>query len=68
MKRDSNHIAQIDALIPMAEMLAKKRVAMLKQKVTSEIGVNGEPYAHYMETQYFHEEMDRMKREAGLIA
>lgn len=61
------HRARIDALIPSAARLAHARVK--RGEASKEVvGVDGNPYMNDMFSQYFHEEMDRMKREKGLIA
>ena len=56
---DAEHIAKIDALIPQAEAIAKEAVRMNRAARVKKILANYD--------RVFHGEMNRLKREAGLI-
>lgn len=71
------HAAKIDSFIPEAEAKAKKRLKEhlaaggLKTERRSGSGaccgsVNGDHYSHCFFSQFFHEEMNELTREAGL--
>lgn len=57
---------QIDSFIPLALAHAKRRVQMEKPKRRMEIGADGLPFAWNYESQYYHEEMDRLTKADGL--
>lgn len=71
------HAAKIDSFIPEAEAKAKKRLkehlAAGGRKTERRPGsgvcrgnISGDYYKHSFEDQFFHEEMNRLTREAGL--
>jgi hypothetical protein len=56
----------INALIPLAEKEANKRVSELGRKTEERIGVGNQIFNWDFFTEYFHEAMNRMAKEAGI--
>lgn len=70
---DANYRHKINKLIPKALRAAKARVAELEHEFelrpgSDKGGNDGADYKHYFESEFFHQEMNQMAREAGLRA
>ena len=66
MKKDRDYEEAINKLIPLAETAATKRLVEHGQHFESRLGANGHYYNHCFWTQFFHEEMARLAKQAGL--
>lgn len=53
-------------LIPYALAAARIRLSRMPKKSESRPGIDGEPYDHCFLTELFHQEMNKMAKEAGI--
>ena len=63
---DSAYETARNKLIPYAHLAASLRLSKLKKKKEPRPGIDGEPYDHCFLTEFFHQEMSRLVREAGI--
>lgn len=57
---------RIDKFIPTAMKIAKERVKEFGKERKDKMGMGGRVYSHCYRTQFFHQEMNRITKEAGL--
>lgn len=60
------HVAAINDLIPHAKAYATTKVKALGRTSELRPGVDGVPATWHFGTEYFHAEMDRLTKQAGL--
>jgi len=66
MSSARKHQKEVNDLIPVAWEEARKRVEKLGVKSISRIGADGKDYSHDLRSAFYHENMNRMTKEAGL--
>lgn len=66
LKVDPAHVAKIDKLIPTAKMMATKKMSEVGKVSEVRKGKLSVSYNHCFWSQYFHEAMNMLTREAGL--
>lgn len=69
--KDRDMERRVNALIPKAEEIAKKKAAKKKSEYENRSGKDrsrnkGEDYKHYWESEFFHIEMNRLAKAKGL--
>lgn len=67
MRRDWEYEKRIDALIPIAEEEATKKVKAFGRRFEQRIGeLDGKLYTYCFWTKYFHRAMNRLAARAGI--
>lgn len=64
----TEHEKRINRLIPTAMRIAQERAKKLKEPSESRPGAEGRQRVHVFLDEFYHEEMDRLKYEAGLLS
>lgn len=64
--KNTNHISKINALIPLTETEAKRKVKEFGKVNELRDGALKSKYNHDFKTEFFHQAMNRLAVEAGL--